>query len=538
MGHLAEALAPDAPLADLLAAWRSCPHPRLAGLIERLSPPDPSIHGIDQADTIAGLQAALAGDALAFGAALRVFPVGPLAQAQDQLDRVAVRPADPRVASRLLRLLDDPPYRTRAALPWWTAALAVLVKQADPRSAAVLAAARARMDQLFAEPMRSLVGALIDAALPDLPTTAPDLDAADTATLARLEARVPVVDTRTVAQLEAAIYAEPLDAELREVFADACLQAGEPRGEVIRLQGTPRLNTAQRTRLKQLIEAGRAAWLGPLDKVLLKSSVRFEGGFLSAATLKPKHTAHLAPLVGDPRWATVRALTLGALGSASADAYAAQATVDAAVLSPAFRALDSLAGEVQPALAIALAESATPRRLENLEVRDTWPEHRAALRAAFVEAPGLPRLRALIWRAFDAATPGAPIVGAAVLARLRLLGLSASAAGLDAWLRWWADTDLEVLRLSDVHDHREIRLERSATGYRLSARFRWPGMVIGGMRDGLMTLCEAALALAPATFEAVTLKWTRKHGPRAEQRAAVDRMIAHLAPARVSLPAG
>lgn len=538
MARLIDALRTDADLATLVAAWRATPHPRLAALIERRTPSSVEIHGVDQADTIARVEAALAGDAEALGAGLAAFPTGPLAAGRVQLDLLAARPPDPRTAARILALLADPPYRTRKALAWWVDLLAVLERVADPRSHAPLADRVERMDQAFAEPMRTLIRQHAAEVLARLPTAAPALDPADVAAIAQAEARLPAVDTRTVDQLEAAIFDAPGDRDLRLVYADACLRAGDPRGEVISLQARAKLTKDQRTRLKQLLDAGRSAWLGPLERVLLKSSIRFELGFLSEATLKPKHTAHLAPLIDDPRWSTVHSLALAALGTASMDAYAAQDVVHQAVLSPAFRALSRLTGVVQPSLAMALADGDVDRRIEHLEVFDTWPEHRPALRRAFVDARRLPALTALIWRAYGEHTPGEVVVGPAVLERLRVLGLTASARSLPERLAWWAGTGLEVLRLSDVHDHREIRLERSATGRQLYARFRWPGMVIGGRADPLLILCEEALRLAPGTFEAITLRWTRRDAPRPEQRAAIDRMLNHLQASRVSLPSG
>lgn len=505
-------------------------------MIERRTLPDPAVHGADQAATIERLDAALQADAAAFGAALPAFPTGPVAAGEAQLARIAARPADPRITTRLLALLRDPPYRTRVALPWWLELLGVLEQQGDPRTHARLGALVARIDQLFAEPMRTLVGRAADATLARLAGEPPPLDAADEAALSELEAHRSATSAQTLEQLEAAIYAAPDDEGLRMVYADACLRAGDPRGELISLQSRGSLTGAQRVRLKQLVEAHRSQWLGPLERVLLKSSIRLEAGFLDAATLKPKHTAHLAPLIGDRRWATVRHLTLGDLGSASDDALAAQGVVDAAVLSPAFRRLRQLDGAVQPVLAMALARDGMSRGIERLEVLDTWPEHRRALRASFDNAPGLPALSEVTWRSYDEQAPGEAIVGAPLLNRLRSLSLSASAHGLAAWIDWWATTDLEALRLSDVHDHRELRLERHPDGLSLSARFRWPGMVIGGLRDGLLTLCEAALEVAPGTFTAITLRWTRKDPPRPAQRAAIERMLAHLEAARVSVP--
>lgn len=104
-----------------------------------------------------------------------------------------------------------------------------------------------------------------------------------------------------------AFHEAPSDDARRLVLADALQAAGDPRGEFISLsyaEPTP----AVRRRLAELLDAHVDAWTGALPG-LVRSTRRFERGFLSAVALKPK-AASLMRAAEDPAWETIEELHL------------------------------------------------------------------------------------------------------------------------------------------------------------------------------------------------------------------------------------
>src|SRR5262249_34892147 len=108
---------------------------------------------------------------------------------------------------------------------------------------------------------------------------------------------------------------DPADDDARLVYADAILERGDPRGELIVLQqrtASGEASDAERTRARALIREHREAWLGP--PALLLRQVVFERGCLARAELGENDAA--APSVwkqaaADERLATVVELRKG-----------------------------------------------------------------------------------------------------------------------------------------------------------------------------------------------------------------------------------
>ena len=97
-----------------------------------------------------------------------------------------------------------------------------------------------------------------------------------------------------------AIYAAPDDDAPRLVYADALLERGDPRGELI-------VRQCQGHAATDLVEQYGEGWLGELAPVLAAST--FERGFLATATVRDQRRARdLEPLIGHPTWRTVREL--------------------------------------------------------------------------------------------------------------------------------------------------------------------------------------------------------------------------------------
>lgn len=99
------------------------------------------------------------------------------------------------------------------------------------------------------------------------------------------------------------VYENPSDAACRRVLADALLQQGDPRGELIMLQFET--HAVARKRAKKLVERHRARFLGALSDVVLHGTDVWEHGFLVSCW------ARLSGGTTEcPAWATVRELSV------------------------------------------------------------------------------------------------------------------------------------------------------------------------------------------------------------------------------------
>lgn len=542
MGSIADQLsAPGISIDALLALWRVSPHPLLAEAIDALTAvhPPPMLHGRTQKDTIARLSAVLEaeGNDADLGAALRAFPTGKLADATLQLDQLLQQPRDPRMAARMLDLLADPPYRTPKAHAWWLQVLALVIKTGDPRSAARVQTAIDQMHSSFAAPMAGWLKSAFALNVPKIEVETPPIEAPVRAALQALIGRTQV-DIRTRQSLADAVYDEPDELDLRLVFADACLAINDPRGEAIMLQEKARtklLSASERARLKQLIAAYQAQWLGDMDRVLLSASVRWELGFLASATLRPKHIDHIQPLVGDARWGTVRALVFGKEGTAD-DAWAARPVTQTAVLHPACGALRSVTGKVPPALALAFCDGDRIFPLETLTIYAPWPD--VSVRADRVAlAPTLPHLKHLDYRAsrWTRAEDADWLIDSPLGRRLETLAVTGRFDHLEGWIARIATGTLRTLTVQGYHGYQVITLSQGAEGLTLDAYFRWPGMQCGD-GDPFAALVHALGRLTPGAVHTLTLKWTRDYAPRANQIADLTAAISALQPQRFKHP--
>src|SRR3954470_1660051 len=97
------------------------------------------------------------------------------------------------------------------------------------------------------------------------------------------------------------VYENPHDDRLRRVLADALLEHGDVRGELIALQYET--HALARKRADKLIARHRARFLGPLGAVVVPGSDAWEHGFLVACTARLDGFT-----VACPQWATVRSI--------------------------------------------------------------------------------------------------------------------------------------------------------------------------------------------------------------------------------------
>jgi hypothetical protein len=113
-----------------------------------------------------------------------------------------------------------------------------------------------------------------------------------------------------------AVWADPTDDDLKQVVADALMQAEDPWGDFIAIQLRGAKTTPQeRTRAKQLEKKHGAEWLGAISRLTLTSSWRFENGFPVAIANDRrgvKRREHEAALLA-PQWATIHTLKISIL---------------------------------------------------------------------------------------------------------------------------------------------------------------------------------------------------------------------------------
>lgn len=121
----------------------------------------------------------------------------------------------------------------------------------------------------------------------------------------------PAAQEDRIQALLARVYADPAAEPLRRVVADALLELGSPRGELIALQLEQEPETSTRERIAELLAAHAERWLGPLRPCFGPwSPPRFQRGFPASGTLQGTATADPS-LLQDPRWSTFEKLDVG-----------------------------------------------------------------------------------------------------------------------------------------------------------------------------------------------------------------------------------
>lgn len=88
-----------------------------------------------------------------------------------------------------------------------------------------------------------------------------------------------------LAELLDAIVADPDDLELRLIYADACAERGDPRGEFITLQCEAQPTEVQRKRMRVLQRIHGMSWTAGLHPLIADGETRFRGGFLFSVSL-------------------------------------------------------------------------------------------------------------------------------------------------------------------------------------------------------------------------------------------------------------
>ncbi len=303
----------------LLRLWQDDRAPELADLIERLSSrlPAPKSWRLSSAD-------AASTNLVAF---LGTLTDGKFADSLQRIQELEKLRADPRVASALTRLIVTPPFTAQSSREFWSSLYEQLGdRHADPRTLATVRPLVSEYLSTFGatkmgEAMQRRAGALVAT----LTERFPSPPAADVAALLALvpaeKAAAPKKTTlggKTLEDLLAAVYENPDDDGVREVYADALLELGDSRGEFIVLQfRRHRGETLTPAELKQeaaLQKKHVKEWLGPLYDVLYTTHLEFRRGFLHAAQIRPVAKA-LPAARNHPAWSTLRELNMSTGGT-------------------------------------------------------------------------------------------------------------------------------------------------------------------------------------------------------------------------------
>ena len=545
-------------LAELLALWPTQRDPALADAIDlvsgraRVEPFVGSVQERIAAWTLASAQP----DQLA--RVLSQFPIGGIAQGLEQLERLASAD-DPRVATRLIACLEDPPYRSPAALEFWRRAIQIIEALRDPRAIAALAHQAKRAQAEFAPPMGRLVERELLAALGRMKTTLRNVEPAPehAALLARLRPRLR--GDRQADELLAEIHERPEDDAPRLVYADYLAQRGDPRGEFINLQINEARGQATREskrREKELLERHGLTWLGDLQPVINKTGLKYRRGFPDSVVFSANNEAQVEKLMGHPAWATIRSLTMDGH-------WRFQSRVDAMILDPVFRSLRELHGYTSFELLRALGSSATPRAITTLEFNQLrmtpsigWSQHTGYgvmppegpkvfvdHQVALTDCPGLPDLRDLTlhWLFRVDAKFMRWLFFGPMGVKLERFATRVGAAFLPSYMRELAEHGLALFQTQDDDDAALYTLTRGPSGrldqlevvFRRTNRERWDGTRKPCAFADFTSMLEG---LAPDELATLELRWPKQKAPTQAQLDELARILAARPQLEARLP--
>lgn len=369
----------------LLKAWRETSAPSVAEAIDRvtamsnrasLSATTREKRLVEWDETDARQQAT------DVEALLEAIPGFRVADAVTRLEKLTERGSDPRITDAVLEWFREPPtgFRGAGSMAFWFAGKAALTSSRDTRVASAIPELRTRWKDddrnAVGEFMRLYLSGILKAAVA---WTAKPFDTSALDALAGTRHAGASTD-----QLLQAVYQEPGDLSLRRVYADALLEAGDPRGEFISLQLAGTLTAAQRKRETALRKKHERVWLGAVGPAVLKTGLTFAHGFPVAA----KISLGIAPyqyglhhehdrFIGLDEWSTFETLDLASWNGNSA----------ALISHPVMRSLKTVVGAHPDVLKDLKSE-----RLEHLATRHQGDDKDVR---QFFESRSMPALRTL-----------------------------------------------------------------------------------------------------------------------------------------------
>jgi uncharacterized protein (TIGR02996 family) len=284
----------------LLARWRERPHAELAGAIDVVSDglarPPLAAKNLDElhAAWLAREAQHDPGDLPILLAAMRRQRS---ANAIAEMRLLMAWPRDPRTTTFLVALFEDPPYWSRAA---FEEVLGLCGRAGDPRLGPFLA----RKDLLrhFLGGFETAVRTAIKKRAAEIVARTPLAPPIDDETAALVRDAAP--KKRAPDDALAAVYADPTNDAPKLVYADALVEAGDPRGELILLQAGQKRGSKKR--IGELVKKHARVWLGPLYDAVALDTVVWELGFPVEIDVDVERHAELRRTKGDPRWSTIR----------------------------------------------------------------------------------------------------------------------------------------------------------------------------------------------------------------------------------------
>lgn len=472
---------PAAAVEVLVAQWRGTKAPALADVIDALSAMAAQRHGPVKGSTRAARMTAW-DDAFSkaspgeLGALFDALPTFALADARERWGMIKEKVGtDPRVATWLLRLAFKPPtgWHGAASVNFWRNVLWGLDRLHDVRVAAQLP----QLLEHWRRDRSHSVGRFMIEELPHLIAKAASWQAPafDEGSLEPLKARLGAAPTsgarasrnRTAAL--ASVYADPFDLGRRRVLADALIEEGDVRGELIALQliaASGSQTAAQRTRQSELLKQFGRVWLGPLDDVIQQSGLRYERGFPVAAVVGPKTEARLVEVIGLPEWATFEEL----------DCERCPGDVTALVTHESMRSLKVLHGA-----RASLFASKRPLLLEEISFRGGIVPDEAA---TVFGSPCVPRLRRLRVRLYarngDTTAPDSetwrPYWASPVMKQLEELTVTSPSHAARDWFELVQHAPPNLQRVAIEATSSEpwaIRFDRAPSGWNAALRYGW-----------------------------------------------------------------
>ena len=292
----------------LLADWRRAPRRSVADAIAAIDATLPA----REIASAKWLAVAKARDPEALRSLLAtIFDQGSK-PARERAEALCEWPLDPRVDRWMAGLYDKPVYSSTSARPVWTRLQPLTKRIVDAQAIDTIDKARkGNWKQCDFE--TDFLAEYIDRAKLTKPPEKP-LSGDEQRELAAIAKQLGDATAKPPAgkqadELLAQVLANPSDDGARAVLADALVELGDPRGELLALQLAPPTPESTR-RASAIIKAHRDALLGPLADIVMDGV--FERGFLTRARLKhasgPRVANAIAATVGDPLWATVEHL--------------------------------------------------------------------------------------------------------------------------------------------------------------------------------------------------------------------------------------
>jgi len=296
---------PDA-LAALLAAWKLEPSDGLAeviGLVSARIKVVPLTRGKGGAALAAWTARAAKATPQDLPVLLETLADAPSSVGVKRLRVIAKHMPDPRVDAALVDLLGRVPYRATSTQPFWNALFDLAAEITDARQVRRLESVNADgVAATMQSWLRQKIWALRDAIA--IPTHPDPPEIADLEAL--LGPRKLSMGSKNLEALLAAIYEAPDDDAPRFVLADALLERGDPRGELIALQ-LREMDRDAKKRVKELLDLHGKQWLGELAPVVM-AGYQFERGFLSECRVDNRQLDRVTKLAGNPAWSTVRSI--------------------------------------------------------------------------------------------------------------------------------------------------------------------------------------------------------------------------------------